>query len=231
MKIRLTKYGMPQVVVFPSVIVLLMVAGVFPGWAFLSIKVIISIELVLLALLAFVMAFFRDPHRTVPVDTNLILAPADGRITDIDTTNHPDINGQALRIGIFLSVFNVHINRMPCAAKVERTTYRKGCFKNAMAPDSARVNESNDILITRLNDPKDKLLIRQISGAIARRIVCAAGDGQEFTGGQRFGMIKFGSRTELYLPQKNGLKCCVKVGNKVKAGITVLAEYEDRNNG
>ena len=230
MKISLTKYGMPQVVVFPSVILLVMAAVALPGAAFLPARAIIATELVLLALLAFIMAFFRDPHRTVPAEANLILAPADGRITDIDTVSHPDIGGQVLRIGIFLSIFDVHINRMPCAARVERTTYRKGMFKNAMFPDSAKANESNDILAGQLGYPHDKMVIRQISGAIARRIVCFADDGQEFTGGQRFGMIKFGSRTELYLPQRAELTCCVEIGDKVKAGITTLAKYGDENN-
>ncbi len=227
MKISLTKYGMPQVVVFPLVILLLMTAAVLPGSAFFPVKAVIAIELVLLGLLAFIMAFFRDPYRIVPADANLILAPADGRITDIESVSHPDIDGQVLRIGIFLSVFDVHINRMPCAARVERTTYKKGMFKNAMSPDSAKVNESNDILAGQLGYPHDKMVIRQISGAIARRIVCFAEDGQEFTGGEQFGMIKFGSRTELYLPQRVELIRCAEIGDKVKAGITTLAKYTD----
>lgn len=221
---------MPQVVVFPSVISLLMAAAVLPGAAFLPARVIIAIELVLLGLLAFIMAFFRDPHRIVPAEANLILAPADGRITDIDTVSHPDIDGQVLRIGIFLSVFDVHINRMPCAARVERTSYRKGMFKNAMSPGSAKVNESNDIFAWQLGYPHDKMVIRQISGAVARRIVCFADDGQEFTGGEQFGMIKFGSRTELYLPRRAELICRVEIGDKVKAGITTLAKYEGGSN-
>jgi phosphatidylserine decarboxylase len=118
---------------------------------------------------------------------------------------------------------------MPCAARVERTTYKKGMFKNAMSPDSAKVNESNDILAGQLGYPQDKMVIRQISGAIARRIVCFADDGQEFTGGQQFGMIKFGSRTELYLPQRAELICRIEIGDKVKAGITTLARYTDGN--
>jgi len=230
MKISLTKYGMPQVVVFPLVILLLMTAAVLPGLALFPAGAVIAIELVLLGLMAFIMAFFRDPHRIVPADANLILAPADGRITDIETVSHPDIDGQVLRIGIFLSVFDVHINRMPCAARVERTTYKKGMFKNAMSPDSANVNECNDILAGQLGYPQDKMVIRQISGAIARRIVCFAEDGQEFTGGERFGMIKFGSRTELYLPQRVELIRCAEIGDKVKAGVTTLARYEDGNN-
>ena len=110
--------------------------------------------------------------------------------------------------------------------KIEKITYKKGAFKNAMNPESARVNESNDVAMTRLNEPKDQLLVRQISGAIARRIVCRAEIGQDFAGGQRFGMIKFGSRTELYLPAGGNARAVIKVGDKVKAGLTVLVRYE-----
>ena len=126
---------------------------------------------------------------------------------------------------LFLNIFNVHINRVPCSVKIDKITYRKGQFKNAMNPESAKVNESNDIAMTRLDAPAEKLLVRQISGAIARRIVCAAKPEQEFAGGQKFGMIKFGSRTELYLPYHRDVKPLVKVGDKVKAGLTVFIRY------
>jgi len=130
-----------------------------------------------------------------------LLAPADGRVTDIETIQEDNfIGGAALRIGIFLSIFDTHINRAPCNVKVEKITYRKGKYKNAMNPQSGRVNESNDLNLIRTDSPKDRLIVRQISGAIARRIVCDKVEGRKLTGGQKFGMIKFGSRTELYVP-------------------------------
>jgi phosphatidylserine decarboxylase len=132
------------------------------------------------------------------------------------------IGGKALRIGIFLSIFDVHINRAPCNVKVEKITYKKGGFKDARDPQAGAFNESNDLFLTRKNEPFDKLIVRQISGAIARRIICEAKEGQELAGGQKFGMIKFGSRTELYVPTGEGVKCLVKVGDKVKAGLTPL---------
>ncbi len=148
-------------------------------------------------------------------------------VSDIEIVDEQTfVGGKALRIGIFLSIFNVHINRMPCAARVESVTYRKGRFINAMNAESGRVNESNDIGLTRLAEPCDRLLVRQISGAIARRIVCRAQVGAELASGEKFGMIKFGSRTELYLPIRGEATCRVKVGDKVKAGLTVLVRYE-----
>ena len=134
--------------------------------------------------------------------------------------------GNALRIGIFLSIFDTHINRAPCNAKIENITYKEGKYKNAANPKSGQTNESNDLALTRIDNPKDRLIVRQISGSIARRIVCDASQGQLLTGGQKFGMIKFGSRTELYVPQRENMKCIVKVGDKVKAGLTTLVRYE-----
>jgi len=171
--------------------------------------------------------FFRDPHRLSPSDKNLLLAPADGQITDIEVVEENGFIGEAaLRVGIFLSIFNTHINRAPCNVRVEKITYKKGKFKNAMNPQSGRVNESNDLSLVRTDSPKDRLIVRQISGAIARRIVCDKMQGQELSGGEKFGMIKFGSRTELYVPVRENAKCLVKIGDKVKAGLTPLIEYE-----
>ncbi len=227
MRIPITKYGLPQVVVYPAIVLAVMVGVLFvlkgrmPTWG------VVVIELVLLAVLLWVLSFFRDPQRQSPDGANILLSPADGVVSDIATVDEQTfVGGKALRIGIFLNIFNVHINRMPCAVKVESVTYRKGRFINAMNADSGRVNESNDIGLTRLEEPADKLLLRQVSGAIARRIVCEARVGEKFAGGEKFGMIKFGSRTELYLPIRDEATCRVKVGDKVKAGLTVLVRYE-----
>ncbi len=227
MRIPITKYGLPQVVVYPAVVLAVMVGVLFllkrqmPTWG------VVVLELVLLAMLLWILSFFRDPQRQSPDGANILLSPADGVVSDIATVDEQTfVGGKALRIGIFLNIFNVHINRMPCAVRVESVTYRKGRFINAMNADSGRVNESNDIGLTRIEDPADKLLLRQVSGAIARRIVCEAEVGEEFGSGEKFGMIKFGSRTELYLPIRGEATCRVKVGDKVKAGLTVLVRYE-----
>jgi len=148
-------------------------------------------------------------------------------ITDISTVNESDfIKGPAVKIGIFLSILDVHINRAPCNVKVEKITYRKGRYSNAANPRSGKINTSNDLWLARTDEPADRIIVRQISGAIARRIVCDIKQGQNLSGGEKFGMIKFGSRTELYLPEREGLKTLVNIGDKVKAGITTLARYQ-----
>ncbi len=227
MRISLTKYGWPQVIVFPAAVVTAMVIYLLTGAKSLPLWVSLSVESILTAVLIFVLAFFRDPYRAVPPANNLLLAPADGKVTDIEIVEEAGHIGEpALRIGIFLSIFDVHINRAPCNVKVERITYRKGEYKNAMNPVSGRVNESNTLELVRTDSPNDKLIVRQISGAIARRIVCRTSRGRQLTGGEKFGMIKFGSRTELYVPAGENVKCLVRKGDKVKAGLTALIKYE-----
>ena len=227
MRIPLTKYGWPQVVIFPAAVLAAMVVWPLAGKNFLPLWAIVSIEALLAGVLIWVLAFFRDPHRAVPTNSNLLLAPADGKITNIEIDDENDfISEKTLRIGIFMSIFNVHINRAPCNVKVEKITYKQGKYKNAKNPQAGQVNESNDLDLVRTDSPKERLIVRQISGAIARRIVCRISQGQKLTGGEKFGMIKFGSRTELYLPARGNAKCLVQIGDKVKAGLTPLVKYE-----
>ncbi len=230
MRIPLTKYGWPQVFVFPVIVLAVMVffppavsaLGGLPLWG------ILLVEVILASVFIFILAFFRDPYRDPPSDTSLLLAPADGRVTDIEIVDEDKfISGPALRIGIFLSIFSTHINRAPCNARVEKITYRKGQYRNAANLQSGRVNESNNLDLVRVDGPQQRLIVRQISGAIARRIVCNVSEGQVLTGGEKFGMIKFGSRTELYVPSGENAKCLVRIGDKVKAGLTPLVRYKD----
>jgi len=184
----------------------------------------------LIALLAivlcWVLSFFRDPHRDIPAGDHLLISPADGTVQDIEMVDETSyIGGKALRIGIFLSIFNVHINRCPCNAKVEKVLYKRGRFLDARDPQATKINESNDIHLLRADSPVERLLVRQISGAIARRIVCQAKPGLHLAAGEQFGMIKFGSRTELYLPCDSEAQILVKPGDKVRAGATILAQY------
>lgn len=184
-------------------------------------------ELILLILLIWMFCFFRDPHRLIVQDVDLLLAPADGTIISVETPqNYKDFEGPVLRVKIFLNIFNVHINRVPCSVKIGQIIYKPGKFINARNPQSSQINEANEVEMFRMNEPKDRLLVRQISGAIARRIVCQAKTGEEYAAGAQFGMIKFGSGTELYIPVRKNLKCCVQKGDKVRAGLTVLAKYE-----
>jgi phosphatidylserine decarboxylase len=237
MQIPLTKYGMPQVAVIPTVLAAVMAVywliaqyGFGPGvWQSpaAAFSCIWLPELILFIVLAWALSFFRDPPRRIPDDPKALLSPADGTVTDIEIVeNDPAFEGRVMRIGIFLSIFNVHINRAPCAVKVGAIAYKPGQFKNAMSPQSGRVNESNAVRMTRTDEPKDELMVRQISGAIARRIVCAVKTGEPLTAGQQFGMLKFGSRTELYVPVRDDVLCRVKIGDKVRAGLTTLVKYK-----
>jgi phosphatidylserine decarboxylase len=224
MYIPLTRYGMPQVLIFP-LIVLAIMAALF---IFLPRGVpLITAEIVLFWVFVWMLMFFRDPPRKIPLDSRVLLSPADGTITDISEEETLEIGGKALKIGMFLSIFNVHINRSPCAARVESVNYKKGKFINAMDAEAGKVNESNDILMTRLDEPRDKLLVRQVSGAIARHIVCDAKPGQQYAQGEAIGMIKFGSRAELYLPLKDSVyDIAVKIGDRVNAGLSPLVVYK-----
>jgi phosphatidylserine decarboxylase len=227
MRIPLTKYGWPQVVVLPAIVLAAMIICLTVGRRLLPSWLAYSLEACLALILIWILTFFRDPHRAVPADKDVLLSPADGRVTDIEIVEENDfIGGPALRVGIFLSIFDAHINRAPCNVKVERITYRQGKHGNAMNPQSGRVNESNDLGLVRTGSPEDRLIVRQISGAVARRIVCDTSRGQKLTGGQKFGMIKFGSRTELYVPVRENVKCLVQIGDKVKAGLSALIRCE-----
>ena len=170
--------------------------------------------------------FFRDPGRSIPVDEGLIVSPADGTIDDVTTIEHDEyIGGPAVQIAIFLSIFNVHVNRAPVASRVVGLTYHRGKFLNALKKESARENEQMHIRLQETSAPYRRMIVRQIAGAIARRIVCVLKPGDVLSKGERVGMIKLGSRTELVFPQSEDLQIHIKVGDKVKAGATVLAAY------
>jgi phosphatidylserine decarboxylase len=170
--------------------------------------------------------FFRSPPRRVPPEPGLWVSPADGTVAEItDLPNDDFVGGPAVRIGIFLSIFNVHLNRSPVEARVIALRYSPGEFLNALRPESAVRNENMWIALEEEVEPHRRLVVRQISGAIARRIVCELRLGERIARGQVFGMIKLGSRTELILPKEESLQIKVRVGQKVKAGTTVMAEY------
>lgn len=227
MRIPLTKYGWPQVAFYPALMVVAMLAVAWWAAPRLGVWAIAAIEGGLGVILVWMLMFFRDPERVGPQDDALLVAPADGTVTDVENMNECEFTGgPALRIGIFLSIFNVHINRAPCDAKIETITYRKGRYMNAMNPLSGKVNESNTLAMVRTNAPTDRLIVRQVSGAIARRIVCEAREGHQLSQGQKFGMIKFGSRTELYVPASEQVECLVRTGDIVKAGTTPLVRYK-----
>src|SRR5829696_2854160 len=162
------------------------------------------------------LGFFRDPERTVPAITNEVLAPADGKVTAVDEAVDPFV-GAAVRVSIFLSPLDVHVNRSPIAGAVVDTAYTRGRFVAAYNPDAAQVNER---CATRIQGATARITVVQIAGVLARRIVCRVAAGDKVEAGERFGLIRFGSRTDCYMPR--GTKVLVAPGDRVVGGITVL---------
>jgi phosphatidylserine decarboxylase len=171
--------------------------------------------------------FFRNPRRMIPEGAGLVVSPADGKVVQIEEIEYDEfIGGPALLVGIFLSVFNVHINRTPVAARVIGLTYRKGKFLNAMLPESARENERLTVRLEENARPHRRMIVRQIAGLIARRIVCWVKPGDDLASGDQFGMIKLGSRTELVVPRDGTLRIETRLGAMVKAGESILLRYD-----
>jgi phosphatidylserine decarboxylase len=166
---------------------------------------------------AFFLWFFRDPERTIPSGSGLIVSPADGKVTDISST---ELAGRAsTRISIFLNVFDVHVNRSPISGTIQDVVYRRGSFGNAIASHSAELNEQNIVTVAG----EDMILVfKQIAGLLARRIVFTKKAGDPVLRGERVGMIKFGSRADVIFPADAELK--IKVGDRVKGGTTILAQ-------
>lgn len=213
MRIPLTRYGRRELWAFGGGLVVLSALIVyFFGW-FVALPA---------AFLVFVLAFFRDPDRTVPEGVRLVVAPADGRVTHVDEVDDETLGGRATRISIFLSVFDVHVNRAPVSGAVVSKAYHRGGFMNAMNAESARTNERSTIVLESGEVPGLKVTVTQIAGLIARRIVCAVEPGDKLARGERFGMIKFGSRTDVCVPAGRITDIRVKVGDHVAGGKTLL---------
>jgi phosphatidylserine decarboxylase len=173
-----------------------------------------------LPLLIFILSFFRDPERQGPGGEDVLLAPADGLLADIVEVADPDLGTRATRIGIFLSVLDVHVNRSPCAGEVQAVSQRPGGFLDARHPRASEDNRAATIVLRRPDGRR--LAVRQITGLIARRIVCPARVGDRLARGERYGMIRFGSRTELVVPVEEAAELLCKVGDTVRGGQTPL---------
>ncbi len=171
-------------------------------------------------------SFFRDPRREAAIGEDEMCAPADGTVTEVTRLDHhPEIGGPAVRVGIFLSIFNVHANRAPCDVRVRSVERRPGTFLDARHPESGGRNEANTLVCDAAGRFDGPVVIRQVAGKIARRIICHAHAGSVLKRGERFGMIKFGSRTELIVPAE-GNHVTVKLGDKVKAGLHTVVRRD-----
>jgi phosphatidylserine decarboxylase len=187
------------------------------------------LALIVIPVLIWLFAFFRDPDRKIPADPYAIVSAADGQVSDITEIEHDELlGGPAVRVGIFLSVFNVHVNRSPCDGKVVSVVYKKGKFVNAMKHGEASgQNESNTIVLAEPIGGRNIVVVKQIVGLIARRIVCTVTPGEFIERGSRIGMIKFGSRTELTIAKWLQPRISVRVGQNVRGAADVIAVLEN----
>jgi phosphatidylserine decarboxylase len=174
------------------------------------------VALLLLLVAAFMAFFFRDPQRSVPVEDDLVVAPADGRVTRVARLDAGDPDSPQV-VSIFLSVFDVHINRAPIAGEIADSTYTRGRFVIATREDASLVNEQNSLTI---RGARMTIVCKQIAGVLARRIICWKRVGDRVTLGERFGLIKFSSRTDLILPHE--VEIAVRVGERVRGGVSII---------
>ena len=218
----LTRHGTPVVVVVSCILLLSMVGlllSVSPG----------TVRLTLLSVLAvlwlFMLSFFRNPERTIPAGAGVV-SPADGTVISVTEVDEDTfVGGPATRISIFLSIFNVHVNRSPVAGVVEHLHHRRGTFRSATSAAARETNECQEIGI-RMEDGTP-VLVRQIAGLIARRIVCPIKVGDSLDKGFDFGMIRFGSQTEITLPKRDGrpFRATVSAGQKLQGGESIVGEW------
>lgn len=218
MHIPLAKYGIKELMIFgiPCVVGIGFSIELFP-W-------IIPVPLFFLA---FLLTFFRDPDRETPQGAGFIIAPADGTVSHIVPVFEENyLKCETTKISIFMSVLNVHVNRVPVHGRVELIKHTKGKFLDARDDECFSCNENN-LLGLSLMGSHIKIAVKQIAGRIAKRIVCTCKVGDVFEQGQRFGMIKFGSRVEVFVPKSVNFEVMVKVGEKVTAGKTVLGKIRE----
>ena len=196
------------------------------GWPFIAVPAAIAAALALsgrrVLALPFAAAslaslgFFRDPERETPVIAGAVMSPADGKVMAVEDVDDPFV-GPSVRVATFLSPLDVHVNRSPIDGLVVGVTYSRGRFLAAYQPDAGQVNER---CVVNLQGDNTRVTVVQIAGAVARRIVCRVGPGDKLAAGERFGLIRFGSRTDCYMPR--GTRVHVQAGDRVIGGVTVL---------
>lgn len=200
----MVKDGIPFVV---APLVLAIIAFAFGFW---------YVAILLLGVTAFMAYFFRDPERAAPAEDGVVVAPADGRVTRVAPLDASDALSPTV-VSIFLSVFDVHVNRAPIAGDISDATYTRGRFVIATREDASLVNEQNSLTI---RGARMTVVCKQIAGVLARRIVCWKGVGDHVSLGERFGLIKFSSRTDLILPHE--VEVVVRVGERVRGGVSMI---------
>jgi len=214
--VPLTRHGWREMLIGTVVLAVTAVGLGYVWW---------PLALLTVPVLVWLLAFFRDPERRVPSEQLAIVSPADGKVSDVTDVEHDPILGEpAVRVGIFLSVFNVHVNRAPCDGRVVDVRYKEGKFLNAMNHGGASdQNESNTVVLAEPGGDRPVMVVKQIVGLIARRIVCTVRPGDVVARGDRIGMIKFGSRTELTIARRLNPTVHVKPGDVVRGASDVIA--------
>ena len=199
--------GLPVIGIFAAITAALWIAGWYKA------------AVIMTALTVFALSFFRNPERHSPAGEDLVVSPADGTVIYVGEVDEPRIlKGRAMKVSIFMSVFNVHVNRMPESGKITEIHYNKGKFISANKDKASLENEQNALVIE--TDKGRKIMFVQIAGLVARRIVCWVKPGDRLRRGERFGLIMFGSRLDIYLPLGSEVK--LKPGDKTKAGETIV---------
>ncbi|KXV16348.1 phosphatidylserine decarboxylase [Caballeronia megalochromosomata] len=203
------------------------------GWPFIAIAAVVAILVqamggfgfawIFWLIVIFVVQFFRDPARPIPTQSNAVLCPADGRIVAVETTQDPYVGREALKISVFMNVFNVHSQRSPVDGAITKVQYFPGAYLNAAVDKASTENERNAVVLQTASG--HTVTSVQIAGLIARRILCYVHVGEPLTRGQRYGFIRFGSRVDVYLPV--GSRPRVSIGEKVSASSTILAEFAE----
>jgi len=213
----LSKHAKPECITIAAVGFMLTVAVVLIGlWWLLLLTLPATIGL---------LAFFRDPERRTPTQRGVMVAPSDGRISSIHDVEHFEpLDGEAVCIRIFMSVLDVHINFSPYHTAVESIAHQPGEHLNTLKPESAEDNENNLLVLVHPNREYKMAAVRQIAGLLARTIVCHVHEGQVLQRGQRIGLIKLGSTTELYIRKDLSPRLQVKEGQRVYGGVTVIAQ-------
>ena len=201
------------------------------GWPFIAGALVIAVlasfagvwSLPFWVVFIFCVQFFRDPARTIPLQPNAVLCPADGRIVVVERAEDPQLKREAIKVSVFMNVFNVHSNRSPVDGTVTAVNYHAGSFLNAALDKASLENERNAVSV-RMDNGTEVTFV-QIAGLVARRILCYAKAGDRLSRGQRYGFIRFGSRVDVYLPLSATVK--VAIGDRVSATETVLAELAE----
>ena len=214
--LRFTRHGTREMLI-GSIVLAVVAIGLGLAWW--------PLALVIVPVLAWLFAFFRDPERAIPVEQNTMVSPADGKVSDVTEVAHDELlGGPAVRVGIFLSVFNVHVNRSPCDGKVLKAEHKSGRFINALRHgEASEQNESKTVVLAEPTTSKPVAVVKLIVGMIARRIIFTPEVGDVLRRGERIGMIKFGSRTELSIAKWLEPEVKVKVGDNVRGGADVIA--------